>query len=51
MPRYVPVLLISVSLWGNLVSAQVNTGTISGVVQDASAATEVGDYGAHQANS
>ena len=41
MPRHLSVLLISVSLWWNLVSAQVNTGTISGVVQDASGAAIV----------
>ena len=36
MSRYLLVLLISVTLGGHLVSAQVTTGTISGVVQDAS---------------
>jgi len=40
MSRYLPVLLISVVviLSGHLVSAQVTTGTISGVAQDASGA-------------
>src|SRR6266581_5582124 len=38
MSRYLPVLLISVMLSGHLVSAQVTTGTISGVVQDTSGA-------------
>ncbi|HYR85012.1 MAG TPA: TonB-dependent receptor [Terriglobia bacterium] len=38
MSRYLPVLLISVILGGHLVSAQVTTGTISGVVQDSSGA-------------
>src|SRR5262249_2681874 len=40
MSRYLPVLLISVIviLSGHLVSAQVTTGTISGVAQDASGA-------------
>ncbi len=38
MSRYLPVLLIVVIL-GGLVSAQVSTGTISGVVQDPSGAT------------
>ncbi len=38
MSRYLPVLLISVCLCGHLVSAQVTTGTISGVVQDSSGA-------------
>jgi hypothetical protein len=42
MSRYLPVLLISVSLGCNLVSAQVTTGTISGIVQDASGAALVG---------
>src|SRR5712692_9812558 len=37
MSRYLPVLLIGVIL-GGLVSAQVSTGTISGVVQDPSGA-------------
>jgi hypothetical protein len=36
MSRYVPLLWISVLLGGGWVSAQVNTGTISGSVQDAS---------------
>jgi len=34
MSRYLLVLLTSVILGGHLVSAQVTTGTISGVVQD-----------------
>src|SRR2546425_6010776 len=38
MSRYLSVLLISVILSGHLVSAQVATGTISGVVQDPSGA-------------
>src|SRR5438128_9193509 len=38
MSRYLPVLLISVILGGHLVSAQVTTGTISGVVQDTTGA-------------
>src|SRR5215470_4731976 len=38
MSRYSLVLLISVILGGHLVSAQVTTGTISGVVQDSSGA-------------
>src|SRR2546425_6725949 len=38
MSRYSLVLLISVILGGRLVSAQVTTGTISGVVQDTSGA-------------
>src|SRR5437899_6441760 len=38
MSRYLLVLLMSVTLGGHLVSAQVTTGTISGVVQDASGA-------------
>src|SRR5258705_6889450 len=38
MSRYSLVLLMSVILGGHLVSAQVTTGTISGVVQDASGA-------------
>src|SRR5215472_14851384 len=42
MPRYVPVLLIGVISGGLLVLAQVNTGTISGIVQDASGAAMVG---------
>src|SRR5712692_5765148 len=37
MSRYLPVLLIGVIL-GGLISAQVSTGTISGVVQDPSGA-------------
>jgi hypothetical protein len=42
MSRYLPVLLISVILGGHLVSAQVTTGTISGVVQDPSGAAIAG---------
>jgi Carboxypeptidase regulatory-like domain/TonB dependent receptor len=42
MSRYLPVLWISVILGGYLASAQVTTGTISGVVQDASGAALVG---------
>src|SRR3989442_6824156 len=38
MSRYLLVLLMSVILGGHLVSAQVTTGTISGVVQDSSGA-------------
>src|SRR3989449_1592622 len=38
MSRYLLVLLMSVILGGHLVSAQVTTGTISGVVQDTSGA-------------
>src|SRR6266571_4510342 len=38
MSRYLPVLLISVILSGPMVSAQVTTGTIAGVVQDSSGA-------------
>src|SRR5215472_11359912 len=38
MSRYLPVLLIAVILSGHLVSAQVTTGTILGVVQDVSGA-------------
>ena len=38
MYRYLPVLLVIVILGGHLVSAQVTTGTISGVVQDSSGA-------------
>ena len=34
MSRYLPVVLLCVILGGRLVSAQVTTGTISGVVQD-----------------
>lgn len=41
MSRYLPVLLISV-LGGTLALGQVNTGTISGTVQDASGAALVG---------
>ncbi len=36
MSRYLPVLLIGLILGGLVVSAQVSTGTISGVVQDQS---------------
>src|SRR6267143_151908 len=42
MSRYWLVLLISVLLGGHLVSAQVTTGTISGVVQDSSGAVTPG---------
>src|ERR1700681_2899041 len=42
MSRNLPVLLISVILYGHLVSAQVTTGTISGVVQDPSGAAIAG---------
>src|SRR6202521_5466919 len=42
MSRYLPVLLISVILGGHPVSAQVSTGTISGVVQDPSGAALAG---------
>src|SRR5579859_3970261 len=42
MSRYLPVLLISVFLGGHLVSAQMTTGTISGVVQDPSGAAIAG---------
>src|SRR3984893_12094115 len=42
MFRYLPVLLISVILGCHLVSAQVTTGTISGVVQDPSGAAIAG---------
>jgi hypothetical protein len=42
MSRYLPVLLVGTLLGGNWVSAQVNTGTISGVVQDASGAAIAG---------
>src|SRR5437879_13903203 len=38
MSRYLLVPLMSVILGGHLVSAQVTTGTISGVVQDSSGA-------------
>src|SRR6516162_7779992 len=41
MSRFVRVLWIGVLLGGSWVSAQVNTGTISGVVQDASGAAIV----------
>src|SRR6516162_2570187 len=41
MPRYLPALLIGVIAGGLLVTAQVNTGTISGIVQDASGAAIV----------
>ena len=42
MSRYSLVVLISVILGGHLVSAQVTTGTISGVVQDSSGAVTPG---------
>ena len=42
MSRYLPVMLVGVLLGGNWVSAQVNTGTISGIVQDVSGAAIVG---------
>jgi len=42
MSRYSLVLLISVILGGHLVSAQVTTATISGVVQDSSGAVVPG---------
>ncbi|PYR63177.1 MAG: hypothetical protein DMF88_25820, partial [Acidobacteria bacterium] len=42
MSRYSLVLVISVILGGHLVSAQVTTGTISGVVQDSSGAVTPG---------
>ena len=42
MSRYLPVLLVGTLLGGNWVSAQVNTGTISGVVQDGSGAAIAG---------
>ena len=42
MSRYLPLLLISVLLGGCLVSAQVTTGTISGIVQDQSGAAIAG---------
>src|SRR5437588_7544185 len=42
MSRYWLVLLMSVILGGHLVSAQVTTGTISGVVQDSSGAVTPG---------
>src|SRR5579864_6677830 len=38
MSRFFPVVAISVILGGPLIYGQVNTGTISGVVQDASGA-------------
>src|ERR1700732_3256797 len=42
MFRYLPVLVISVLLGTCLVSAQVTTGTISGIVQDPSGAAIAG---------
>src|SRR5579863_1433316 len=42
MPRYVPVLVIGVILGALVVSAQVSTGTISGIVQDQSGAVIAG---------
>src|ERR1700680_4895457 len=42
MSRYLPVLLISLILGACLVSAQVTTGTISGIVQDQSGAAVAG---------
>ena len=45
MSRYWLVLLMSVMLGGRLVSAQVTTGTVSGVVQDASGAVIPGVSG------
>lgn len=42
MSRYLPVLLIAVILGAVVVSAQVSTGTISGVVQDPSGAVIAG---------
>src|ERR1700731_2734244 len=42
MSRYLPVLLIGVILGACLVSAQVTTGTISGIVQDQSGAAIAG---------
>src|SRR5712692_10517082 len=42
MSRYLPVLLISVILGACLASAQVTTGTISGIVQDQSGAAVAG---------
>src|ERR1700730_5210182 len=42
MSRYLPVLLIGVILGACLVSAQVTTGTISGIVQDQSGASIAG---------
>src|ERR1700680_4434904 len=42
MSRYLPVLLISLILGACLVSAQVTTGTISGIVQDPSGAAIAG---------
>src|SRR6202165_4612238 len=41
MSRYLPILLIGVIL-GGLVSAQVSSGTVSGVVQDASGSVVTG---------
>src|ERR1700730_11470424 len=42
MSRYLPVVVIGVLLGACLVSAQVTTGTISGIVQDASGASIAG---------
>src|SRR6202162_2997106 len=42
MYRYLPVLVISLILGACLVSAQVTTGTISGIVQDQSGAAVAG---------
>src|SRR6202048_900277 len=42
MSRYLPVLLISLILGACLASAQVTTGTISGIVQDQSGAAVAG---------
>jgi outer membrane receptor protein involved in Fe transport len=42
MSRYLPLLLISVRLGACLASAQVTTGTISGIVQDQSGAAIAG---------
>src|SRR5712692_8522041 len=42
MSRYVPVLVIGVILGGVVASAQVSTGTISGVVQDQTGAVIAG---------
>lgn len=42
MSRYLPLLLIGVILGACLVSAQVTTGTISGIVQDPSGAAIAG---------
>jgi hypothetical protein len=42
MSRYVPVLLIAVILGALVVSAQISTGTISGVVQDPTGAVVAG---------